>query len=146
VTHRNEGHYAEKHGAHEQPNQPIADMIRKRSTGGTLSCAAAFTIAEELGIEPSEVGRALDLLETKIIQCQLCLFGHEKGKRLIAKPAESVPPELERALRSGLVNDRLPCTAAWDIAKRFDLPKMSITSACEKLHIRIGKCQLGSFS
>jgi len=145
VTHLDEGHYAKKHADQVQLNQTIADVIGKRSVGGKVSCAAAFRIVEELNIKPSEVGQTLDLLEMKIVKCQLGLFGYGGRNRLIAKPDESVPPELERALRSCLVNDRLPCAAAWDIAKRFDLPKMSITSACEKLHIRIGKCQLGSF-
>ena len=145
MTHRDEGHYAEKRGAHEQLHQTIADALRKRSVGEKLSCAAAFHIAQEMCIEPSEVGRALDLLETKIIKCQLGLFGHEQGKHLMVKPAEEVSPDLERALKAGLVNGRLPCATAWDIAERFDLSKMSITSACEKLNIRIGQCQLGLF-
>ena len=145
MTHRDEGQYAEKHGTHKQPDQAITDAIRKRSAGGKVSCAVAFHIAEVMDIEPSEVGRALDLLETKIIECQLGLFGHEQGRHLIVKPAEAVPPDLQKALRTGLVNGRLPCATAWEIAKRFDLPKMGITSACETLNIRIGQCQLGSF-
>jgi hypothetical protein len=145
VTHRDEGHYAEKPGARRQLDQAIADAIRKASVGGKVSCAEAFRIAEEMGVEPSEVGRALDLLEMKIIKCQLGLFGHERGRHLIVEPAEAVSPELEKALRAGLVDGRLPCVAAWEIAKRFALPKMDITAACEKLNIRIGQCQLGAF-
>lgn len=145
VTHRNEGHYAEKHGARRQRDQAIADAIRKASVGGEVSCAEAFRIAQEMGVEPSEVGRALDLLEMKITKCQLGLFGHERGRHLIVEPAEAVSPELEKALRAGLVNGRLPCAAAWEIAKRSGLPKMDITAACEKLNIRISQCQLGTF-
>ncbi|NIS60127.1 MAG: hypothetical protein GTO13_05300 [Proteobacteria bacterium] len=145
MTHRDEGHYAEKHGARAQLDQAITEAIKRRSRGGNLSCMAAFRIAEEMNIKPSEVGQALDFLEMKIIRCQLGLFGHEKGKRLIVKPAETVSLDLEEALRAGLVNGRLPCVTAWDIAKRFDLPKMKITSACEKLNLRISHCQLGTF-
>jgi len=145
MTHRDEGHYAGKHGARTQLDQAIAGAIRKGSVGEKLSCTEAFRIAEEMGIGPSDVGRTLDLLEMKIIQCQLGLFGHQQGRHLIVEPAEAVPPELERALRAGLVNGRLPCATAWEIAKRFDLPKMSITSACEKLNLHIGQCQLGVF-
>lgn len=145
MTHRDEGHYAEKHGARTQLDQAIADAVRKGSVGKKVLCTEAFRIAEEMGIEPSDVGRTLDLLEMKIIKCQLGLFGHEQGKRLIVKPAENVPPELERALREGLVKGRLPCATAWGIAKRFDLPKMSITSACERLNLRLCQCQLGAF-
>jgi hypothetical protein len=146
VTHRDEGHYAEKHGARTQLEQVIADAIRKVSAEGKVSCPEAFRIAEEMDIEPSAVGRALDLLEMKITQCQLGLFGHERGRHLIVEPAETVSLELEKALRADLVNGRLPCAAAWEIAKRFGLPKIGITAACEKLHIRMGQCQLGTFS
>jgi len=145
VTHRDKGYYAEKHGVHPQLDQAVTEVIRRRSRGGKLSCVAAFRIAEEMSIKPSEVGQALDLLEMKIIKCQLGLFGHEKGKRLIVRPAETVPPDLEEALRAGLANGRLPCTSAWDIAERFDLAKMSVTSACERLNLRIDQCQLGAF-
>jgi hypothetical protein len=98
-----------------------------------------------MGIKASETGYALDVLEIKIIKCQLGLFGYEGGQRLIVEPAETLPPELEKALHSGLVDGRMPCATAWGIAKRFDLPKMSITSACEKLNLRISQCQLGTF-
>jgi hypothetical protein len=145
VTHRDEGHYGEKHGARTRLDQVVADAIRKASVGEEVPCAEAFRIAQEMGVEPSEVGRALDLLEMKVTKCQLGLFGHEQGKHLIVEPAEAVSPELEKALRAGLVDGRLPCAAAWEIAKRFALPKMDITAACEKLNIRIGQCQLGAF-
>jgi len=145
VTHRDEGRYSQKHEDRLQPDQALADAIRRRSVGGKVSCAAAFRIAEEMSVEPSVVGRTLDLLEMKIIKCQLGLFGHERGRHLIVKPAETVPPELERALRAGLVDGRLPCATAWEIAKQFSLPKMGITSACERLNLRISRCQLGTF-
>jgi hypothetical protein len=145
MTHRDEGHYAEKHSARAQLNRTIADAIRKCSAERKVPCTEAFRIAEEMNVQPSEVGRALDLLEIRIIRCQLGLFGHERGKRLIVKPAETVPQDLEEALRAGLVNGRLPCAIAWEIAKRFNLPKMGITSACERLNLHISQCQLGAF-
>jgi len=145
MTHRDEGHYAQKHSARAQLNRTIADAIRKCSVEGKVPCTEAFRIAEEMNIQPSEVGRALDLLEIRIIKCQLGLFGHEKGKRLIVKPAETVPQDLEEAIRAGLVNERLPCAIAWEIAKRFNVPKMGITSACERLNLHISQCQLGAF-
>ena len=145
MTHRDEGHYAEKHGARAGLDQAITEAIKKHAIGGKLSCVAAFRIAEEMSIKPSEVGQALDLLEMKITKCQLGLFGHEEGKHLIVKSAETVLPDLEKALRAGLLNGRLPCATAWDIAKRFNVPKMSVTAACEKLNLRIGQCQLGAF-
>ena len=145
MTHRDEGHYAQKHSVRAQLNRTIADALRKCSAEGNVPCTEAFRIAEEMNVEPSEVGRTVDILEMKIIKCQLGLFGHEKGKRLIVKPAETVPPDLEEAIRAGLVNGRLPCATAWGIAKRFNVAKMGITSACERLNLHISQCQLGAF-
>ena len=145
MTHRDEGHYAQKHGAHRELDQAVADALRKRLVAGKISCADAFHIAGEMRIEPSEVGRILDLMERKIVKCQLGLFGHDRGRHLIVEPAEAIPPELERALRSGLVNRRLPCATAWKTAARFNVPKMHITAACERLNLRICQCQLGAF-
>ena len=70
MTHRDEGHYAEKHGRRVRLDQAIREAIRRRPMGGKLSCAEAFRIAEEMSVEPSEVGRALDLMEIRIIKCQ----------------------------------------------------------------------------
>jgi hypothetical protein len=145
MTHRDEGHYGHKRGARTELDQAIVDAVSKRSSGGKVACAQAFRIAWEMSVEPSEVGRTLDLLEMKIIKCQLGLFGHERGRHLIVEPAGGILPELERALRGGLVHGRLPCATAWEIAERFNLPKMSVTSACEKLNLRINRCQLGAF-
>lgn len=145
MTHRDEGHYAQKHSARVQLNPTIAGAIRKCSAEGNVPCTEAFRIAEEMNIQPSEVGRALDLLEIRIIKCQLGLFGHEKGERLIVEPAETVPQDLEETIRASLVNGRLPCAIAWEIAKRFNVPKMGITSACERLNLHISQCQLGAF-
>ena len=145
MTHKDEGHYAGKHQGRVTLNQTLTEAIKRRSSGGKVSCAAAFTVARELKMKPSEVGKALDFLEIKVVKCQLGLFGYQKGPRLVVQPAEEVPPELEKALRAGLVNGRLPCAAAWNIAKRFNLPKMTIKAACESLKLRLARCQLGTF-
>ncbi|MBW2149480.1 MAG: hypothetical protein JRG73_09845 [Deltaproteobacteria bacterium] len=145
MTHKDAEHYAGKHGTTEPPEPRIAETIQARASAGRLPCESAFRIVEELGSTPAEVGRAADLLEVKISKCQLGLFGHVEGKRLTVKPAQSVSVELADALQERLVNDKLPCAAAWEIAQRFGMPKMGVTAACEKLGLRIKPCQLGSF-
>ena len=52
----------------------LAAAIRARVRDGRLSCAAAFVIAEELGIPRSEVGRAADALGIRLSHCQLGAF------------------------------------------------------------------------
>jgi len=52
----------------------LAAAIRVRVRAGCLSCAAAFLIAEEMGIPRSEVGRAADALGIRLSRCQLGAF------------------------------------------------------------------------
>ena len=52
----------------------LAAAIRARVRDWSLSCAAAFAIAEELGVPRSEVGRAADALGIRLSHCQLGAF------------------------------------------------------------------------
>jgi hypothetical protein len=127
-----------------QMDEKVAAAIRGRAKGGTLSCVDAFRIAEEIAVMPLDVGEAADALEVRLVRCQLGLFGYGEPKRIV-HPAEQVAPELEQAIRDGLVDGRLPCAEAWMIAARFELSKLEVANAAEKLEIRVGQCQLGAF-
>jgi hypothetical protein len=118
--------------------------VNQQASKGKISCAAAFKIAGDSKISPKEVGITADLLEIPIVQCQLGLFGHEPKMKII-EPAETISQALENAVRSALVDGRLPCKSAWDIADRFSMGKAEVTSACEALEIKICACQLGAF-
>lgn len=122
----------------------IAVAIQEQVREGTLRCAAAFHIAKELNVTPLAVGKAANELEVRLSHCQLGLFGYGEQKSIV-EPAEQVSPELELAIREGLVEGRLPCAAAWDIAARLEMPKLHVANAAEKLEIRIRPCQLGAF-
>ncbi len=128
-------------------DQGIAGAIREQIRENKLRCAAAFCIVEELGVAPLAVGETADALEVRLSRCQLGLFGYGKGdeKKRAVKPAEAVSTELEQAIREGLVEGRLPCTTAWEIAARFKMPKLHVANAAEKLEIRVAPCQLGAF-
>lgn len=144
MTSKNKGNYAKKHPSDRKADPNIAEAVKKRVTDGKISCAAAFGIVKESKGSPAEVGFTIDTLEIPIIKCQLGLFGYHP-QRVIVKPADSVPSALEDAIRQALVNGRLPCAAAWQIADRLGLRKMQVSSACERLKIKISSCQLGSF-
>lgn len=122
----------------------IIEALTKRAIGGEISCAEASDIARSTGFPMEAVGRALDVLELRIVRCQLGLFGYSPQK-MIVTPAESVSPDLEKAIRDALRNERLPCESAWEIAQKFNIAKMDVTSACEALKIKIKPCQLGAF-
>lgn len=122
----------------------IAVAIQEQIREGTLRCAAAFHIAKELNVTPLTVGEAANELEVRLSHCQLGLFGYGEQKSIV-EPAEQVSPELEMAIREGLVEGRLPCVVAWEIAARLDVSKRHVANAVEKLEIRIRPCQLGAF-
>ncbi len=144
MTHEDAGHYAAKHSKETVLDERIAEEIRKTIKDGKVSCATAHKIAEELGVTPAEVGVTIDLLEARIERCQLGLYGYSP-KRRIVEAAETVSPELEKSIKEALAEGKLTCLSSWEIAKRFGIPKMAVSSACETLGIKLSSCQLGAF-
>jgi hypothetical protein len=144
MTHEKAGKYSLKHGSDAQVDPAIKAEIAKKSRDGELTCAAAFQIAEALGRSPADVGKTLDLLEFRLCKCQLGLFGYKPEKKAV-KPEKQVNRQMEAAVRNALVDGKLACSEAWRIARRLNVPKMSVSSACEALGIKIKPCQLGAF-
>jgi len=52
----------------------IIEVIKQRAREGRIPCAVCFQIAEEYGVPKRELGKLLDELEIKVIQCQMGLF------------------------------------------------------------------------
>lgn len=136
--------FSEKYGANQKPEASIQTAISKSVKEDDLACAVAFDIAEQLKVSPDRVGRTADLLNVRLVKCQLGLFGYPP-KTKIVEPAARVDEQLAAAVRGGLVNSRLPCRTAWEIAARLNLRKMAVSSACEAMGIKIKPCQLGAF-
>jgi hypothetical protein len=136
--------FAHKHTPDTTPDPLIQKAIRQHAPKGELPCAVAFQIAADLKAAPAVVGKTLDLMEFRLVKCQLGLFGYSARKRIV-KPQPPDAPEVVVAIQAALENERLPCRAAWEIAKRFGLRKMAVSGACEALGIKIKPCQLGAF-
>jgi hypothetical protein len=144
MTRKNKGNYRAKHSSDVRVDEKVAEAVRKKATGGKISCAGASKVARSLGVSMKEIGTAVDVMEMHIIECQLGLFGYSPEK-VIVKPAKIVAAGLEKAIRETLVDGRLPCVSAWEIADRLDIPRMDVSSACEALQIKVKPCQLGAF-
>lgn len=144
MTHEDKGHYAKKHPSGRRTDRRITKALTAAVSDKEIPCAVAFRVAADLNVSPEEMGFTIDSLEISITKCQLGLFGYHPRKRIIA-PVDSVSSTLEDAIRQALVNDRLSCAAAWEIAERLGLRKMQVSSACETLGIKISSCQLGAF-
>lgn len=54
--------------------EELRSKIRAAAPEGKIPCAAAFKLAEDLGISRQELGNLLNELRIKIIQCQLGCF------------------------------------------------------------------------
>jgi hypothetical protein len=128
----------------QDANQKVVQELQQQASDLEIPCVLAFEVAEQNGVAPRAVGDHLDKLKISIIKCQLGLFGYKPQKK-IAKPLESISPEIEQGIRSKSMNDRLSCSEAWDLAKLHAIPKLQLANACETLGIKIIKCQLGAF-
>ena len=144
MTGNDRGHYSKKHSDERTVEPAVASAVESRAADKKITCAAAFKIAETCGVTAGEVGFTLDMLEIRIIRCQMGIFGYEPEKKAV-KPMENVPGELEDAIRAELKDGKLGCASAWEVAKKLNIPKMHVSSACEKLGIKIKYCQLGAF-
>ena len=52
----------------------IIETIKKKMKEDRIPCAVCFQIAEEYGIPKRELGKLLNELGIKVMQCQLGLF------------------------------------------------------------------------
>ena len=136
--------FSEKHGTDTQMDPAVKQEVVDKSKNNEIACAVAFQIAEGLKATPADVGKGIDLLDIRLVKCQLGLFGYSPVKKAV-KPKSPQSPDMEEAIREALVEKKLSCRAAWDIAQRFEVPKMAVSAACEALEIKIKPCQLGAF-
>jgi hypothetical protein len=125
-------------------NINIQTLVKEKSNDGKISCAELFNFVKEYTIFPDLLGQCVTHENIKITHCQLGLFGYENKKKIV-EPAENITEELENKIYSSLEEGILPCAASWAIAEEFKIKKMDVASACEKLKIKIKKCQLGAF-
>ncbi len=143
MAHEDKGHYAAKHKG-RQINETIAAKIRAFSKDNCIKCARAHKAGKELNISPSEIGVQTDLLEYRIADCQLGLFGYSDGQKRI-DPDIEITPDLNEYLDKANKDGRISCLECWNIAKKLKIKKLDLGSACEQKDIRIKPCQLGAF-
>lgn len=142
MTHEDKGKYAEKH-QDQQVDKEIAGRLSALAEKNNITCAAAHKAAKDLNTTPETIGAQIDLLEYRICNCQLGLFGHSTGKEFDTE--KSFGPEIFSALENASDNGKIACKACWDIATELKMTRNDIGSACEQKGIKIYLCQLGTF-
>jgi hypothetical protein len=136
--------FSQKHGNQKAMDPSIKEKILAHAKGSELPCAVAFKLVEELNQPPAEIGKTVDLLDFKLVKCQLGLFGYKPEKKIVT-PKLPVDPKLEDDIRKALVDGNLSCKQAWGIALKLGVSKMNVSAACEALNVKIKPCQLGAF-
>ena len=144
MTHEHAGNYSAKHPPGSRPDPRIAASLKAEARDGQITCSAAHDIADDLEVLPAQVGKAADLLEYRITECQLGLFGHNPEKK-IAKPLEQVPEKLKEQIFRRTTDGKISCAACWGIAHVLGLDKLTVGNACETLGVKVVRCQLGAF-
>ena len=136
--------FSTKHESDEKPDTSIKNEILNRTKNEKIPCAVAFEISKALQISTKKVGKTADLMNFKLIKCQLGLFGYQPQKKIV-KSQDSLNVDVKDAVSAALVQGRLSCKHAWDIASRLHVSKMTVSSACETMGVKIKDCQLGAF-
>ena len=144
MTHNHAGKYSAKHPGGSVCRPEIAAVIKKHANNGRITCVAAHVLATAFRVQPAEIGKAIDLMEYRIIRCQLGLFGYSPEKNIVTA-AKDVPEDLRNELLRTAGGGRISCTVCWDIAQRRTMDKMIVASACEAISLQIHPCQLGAF-
>src|SRR5512145_426018 len=108
MTGHDRGHYSKKHPGEKEVDPFLVKAIHEKTTDKKITCAAAFKIVETSETTASEVGFTLDMLDIRIIRCQMGIFGYEPEKKAV-KPMENVPGDLENAIRGKVKEGRITC-------------------------------------
>lgn len=144
MTHEDAGHYSLKYPDGTTPDPALATALRERAVDGRLTCTVAHAVADAFKVAPAEVGKTADLLELRIVECQMGLFGYSPEKRIV-KAADTVSQELRDQLDRLGSDGRISCATCWKIAETLGIEKMAVSSACEALGLKVKHCQLGAF-
>jgi hypothetical protein len=144
MTHEDAGHYASKHPKGAEADPRIMEQVRQKLSDNHITCTAAHAVAADLSVPPSKVGMTIDLLEARIVKCQMGLFGYSPQK-CIVKPAENISSELKNAIETKQRDKRISCEHCWEIASQQECQKLEVAGACEALEMKVKPCQLGAF-
>lgn len=143
MTHEDSGNYAAKHPG-KTTDPKIVEKLETLRDQNQITCAAAHRAAADLNVLPSDIGVQMDLMELRLVKCQLGLFGHTPDAGPVDKDIE-VPDDLKARLVNTAKEGRISCKDCWDIAGEFKISRKDMGAACEKLELRVKPCQLGAF-
>ncbi|HNZ31112.1 MAG TPA: hypothetical protein PKJ25_03370, partial [Smithellaceae bacterium] len=83
MTHLDKGKYYEKHPKDSRVDESLKEAILAQTKDNNIACKKAEGIAGEKRVAIAEVGKAIDILNINIIECQLGLFGYGDKKKIV---------------------------------------------------------------
>ncbi|MBM3294921.1 MAG: hypothetical protein FJY82_10400 [Candidatus Aminicenantes bacterium] len=122
-----------------------AEIGRRISPDGRLSCAEAFAAARAAEASPAAVGGAADAMGIRLGRCQLGLFGYPgRAKGWTSVVAElPVQAGFEDALRS--LPPSPSCPEIWNLADASGVSRLQAGYLADRLGLKVGRCPLGAF-
>lgn len=138
------GKYSRKHPEGTEPDPTVVAELEEVAEDGRVSCAVAHDIAADLGVTPAAVGMTMDLLDYRIIKCQMGIFGYGPEKKIV-EPAADINAELRDMVLGAARESRISCASCWKVAESLGMQKIAVAAACDTLGLKIKPCQLGAF-
>jgi len=126
----------------------LEGRVRAAVYGDQLPCALAHKLADEWGVMPEALGAAARKAGIRITHCQMGLFGYgPKGtpSYRAVQPANHTPEDLAVEATAALVDGRVPCRVAWELARRHGLTYRRMGDFLEALSLKVKPCALGWF-
>jgi len=126
----------------------LQDQVRAAANDDQLPCARAHNLAAKWGMTPEALGAAARKVGTRITRCQMGLFGYgpkDTPSYRVVQAAGHVPEGLTVEVQAALVDGRLPCRAAWALARCHGLTYRQMGDVLEALGLKVKSCQMGQF-
>jgi hypothetical protein len=126
-------------------DESIRARFMERVPDGTLPCAKAFALAEELGLPESMIGLYADFCGVPLVKCQIGLFGYGPGKKRLVEKLDSLDQRLAETVKAAAKDGVILCADVFRIAGSMNTGKTDVGNACETLSIKVKGCRFGAF-
>ena len=127
-----------------EANRELGEELKSSARNGQLACPAAFKLAGKFKVTPRMVGDLANEMKVRIVNCQLGCFYVEKATHDDLAGVQ-VAPQLGQEVRGSLLDGKLPCKIAFQIAEKLMVNRKQVGDAATKLSVKIAECQLGCF-
>jgi hypothetical protein len=124
--------------------ESAANELRELAKGKGIPCQKAWDIASRRRTTRNAIGKAMDELEIKVLDCQLGCFGSTKATHEELK-GKKVGESISREIAASLEDGRLPCAVAHSIALKLKVTPREVGDTATMMSVKVSRCQLDCF-